>query len=173
MQNIIETPRLIIRKFTKDDAHALKIILGDPEVMRYSLKGALDEEGIREYLRTIILDHYEKHGFGLWAVVHKEDDQLIGYAGLICQTIDKEECVELGYRLATAYWGKGLAQEAAAAIRDFVFTEMGLDRLISIIDPCNVRSVRVAKKAGMERVKSTVFHGTDVDIYEIPNRKRL
>ena len=94
MNVILETPRLIIRKVSLSDAKQLKLVLGDPEVMRYSLKGALDESGIAEYINKILL-HYEKHSYGLWVVIFKETEQIIGLAGLIYQLVDDVPFLEL------------------------------------------------------------------------------
>ncbi|SCA64180.1 hypothetical protein SCG7086_CL_00070 [Chlamydiales bacterium SCGC AG-110-P3] len=86
---------------------------------------------------------------------------------MINQEIDEHKHVELGYRLATAYWGKGLATEASLAIRDYAFEMLGLDDLISIIDPKNVRSAGVALKVGMTSNRGAIFHGQHVQIYEL------
>jgi len=134
--------------------------------MRYSLKGALDREGVLESVKTIRA-HYEQHGYGLWGLILKETNQLIGIAGLVNQTVDGQQYVELGYRLAKKYWGKGLATEAAQAIKKYAFEALKLDRIISIIEPSNLLSSKVAERVGMTRLKSTTFHGFFVDIYEV------
>lgn len=163
---LFETSRLLVRKCVLEDINNLQKILGDPEVMQFSLKGPLDRKGIEAYLLGT-LSHYEKNGFGLWALIDKDNDALIGLAGLIKQTLDDSECVELIYRLAKDYWGKGLATEAALAIKEYAFTVLKLNRLVSIVEPGNVRSKKVAEKIGMYRLKSTTFHEFAVDIYDV------
>lgn len=93
--------------------------------------------------------HWEVHGFGLWAV--ERDDRLIGFAGVAYAAFIPELArrTELGWRLERASWGQGLATEAAVAARDDALGRLGLPELISIIDPGNVRSKRVAAKVGM------------------------
>lgn len=161
----LETKRLLLRPFTMDDLDQFAHLVADPEVMRFSLKGPLSREEAKEYLQNRILDHYAKYGFGLLAIIHKETNQLIGFAGLICQCIDEENLVELGYRLDPRYWKQGLATEAAQEIVKYAFTHLGLDRLICIIDPKNVASLSVAIRLGMGLWKKTLFHGFSVEVY--------
>lgn len=163
---VFETPRLFVRKCTIEDVDSLQKVLGDPEVMRFSLKGPLDKEKIAGYVKGT-LSHYEKHGYGLWALISKEEGKLIGLAGLINQTLDDCECVELIYRIAKDYWGRGLATEVALAIKEFAFTKSGLKRLVSIIEPENNRSRKVAEKIGMNLLKKTLFHGFEVEVYDV------
>lgn len=83
------------------------------------------------------------------------------------QEIDGEKKIELGYRLDPKYWGKGLATEACQAIAQYAFDMLKLDEVVSIIDPQNVRSIRVAEKVGMTKWKDTTFHGFAVGIYRM------
>lgn len=164
----LETTRLILREFTLDDLEAFAYLMSDPEVMRFSLKGPLKgKEQAREYLQKLILDHYAKHGYGVYALIYKEDNCLIGYAGLISQNIDRVMQTELGYRLLPKYWGKGLATEACLAICQYAFNQIDIDHLISIIDPKNIRSVEVAKRIGMSFWKNALFHEIPVEIYSL------
>jgi [ribosomal protein S5]-alanine N-acetyltransferase len=164
----LETERLILREFTMDDLDAFASLMADPEVMRFSLSGPMkDIKQAKEYLQKRILDHYAKFGYGLYAVIHKIDNCLIGSVGLIMQNIDGENKTELGYRLHPNYWGKGLATEAALAICQDAFERLGIDELISIIDPQNIRSLEVAKRIGMHYQKDAIFHRVPVNIYAI------
>lgn len=161
----LETKRLFIRKFTLFDDFAS--LMADKDLMLFSLNGPMGREKAEEYLKKRILPHYDRYGYGLWALFHKEDQRIIGIAGLMQQVIDNEEQVELGYRLLPSYWGKGLATEANRAILDFAFQELGLKNIISIIDPANIRSLEAAKRIGMRHIKDTVFHGIPVKIFQI------
>jgi len=163
----LESERLIVREFKEEDIDELALILGDPEVMKYSLKGPLSKEETLDYLRQRMLKSYEEHGYGLWALVSKETNRVIGLAGPINQIIDGEEYVEIGYRITRSEWGKGFATEAVECIRDFAFTHLHLDKVIAIIDPSNTQSIRVAEKAGYKLQKTTTFHGFHVGIYEL------
>ncbi|MBB6479326.1 GNAT family N-acetyltransferase [Spirochaeta isovalerica] len=155
---IIETERLILRQFTIDDLKALAPILADREVMRFSLNGPYSREKTEQFIRRC-LDNYLKRGTGLLALIHKGDDKLIGYCGIVIQEIDGEELPEVGYRLDPSYWGRGLATEAAAAAADYGFYNLGFPCLISIIEEENTASIRVAEKNGFVYGKDAVFMG--------------
>jgi GrpB-like predicted nucleotidyltransferase (UPF0157 family)/ribosomal protein S18 acetylase RimI-like enzyme len=161
----LETKHLIIRELTSDDLDAFSSLLGNPEVMHFSLSGPLSREQAKDYLEKRILGHYTQYGFGLWALTLAKNKQLIGIAGLLRQSIDGEELVELGYRLDPKYWGKGIASESAGAIARYAFDELQLDQIISLIDPKNVRSSRVALRLGMHYWKTTLFHNVPVQVY--------
>lgn len=162
---IPDTERLQLREFTSEDLDSIAPLMADPEVMRYSVSGPLSESQVEEFLRKRIIDHYAKFGFGLYAAIHKQDQALIGFTGLLVQNIDGEDRIELGYRLSPKYWGKGLATEAAKAVLHYAFQQLKIDELISIIDPKNTRSVEVAKRVGMNYWKQTLFHDIPVHVY--------
>lgn len=163
----IETERLILREFTLDDLDAFAWLMADPEVMRFSLTGPMTREQAGEYLSGRILDHYAKYGYGLWAVVQKEDNRVIGSIGLINQNLDGEHKTEVGYRLHPNFWGKGLATEACLAVCQYALITLGIKELISIIEPANTRSLEVAKRIGMKYIKDTSFYNFHVQIYQI------
>lgn len=163
----LETNRLIIRDFSQQDLELLAQLFAHPEVMRFSRAGPLSLQQTQELLEHRILGHYAQHGFGLWALIHKEDHQFIGVAGLVYQFVDGEELPELGYRLYPAYWGKGLASEACKAIVEYGFQHLGLDRIISIIEAANKRSIQVALGVGMHYWKNATFYEKPVQIYTL------
>src|SRR3954470_8765901 len=92
-----------------------------------------------------------------FAVILRADKQLIGYCGFFAQTVDGIEELEIGYRIDPAFWNRGLATEAAQAVRDYAFNDLCLSRVISLIHPENIASWRVAEKNGMTVEKETVF----------------
>lgn len=161
---IAVTTRLTLRTLSLADAPVLEPILGDPEVMRFSMTGPLEARGI-ELLLSRVAESYAQFGFGHWAVIRRADDRLIGICGLSMQTIDDLRQVEIGYRLARDAWGRGYATEAALAVRDYGFDQIGLDRLIAIIDPANAASQRVATKLGMLHESDALYHRRCVRIY--------
>ncbi len=146
------TSRLLLREFTPDDVDALAPILADPEVMRFSLSGPETREQTAAFI-TWCQEQYARSGFGLWAVIHIEDGQLIGYCGLSEWDIEGAHEVEVGYRLDPEYWGRGLATEAAEAALEYARNRLGLSRVIAIIEAENVASIRVAEKIGMRLEK--------------------
>lgn len=146
---VLETPRLLFRQLAMDDLDALAALYRDPEVRRYFPEGTLTYDETREELEWIIDVYYGRYGFGLWATIHKETGEFIGRCGLLPWTIEGRAEVEVAYLLAKAYWGQGLATEAAQAIMRYGFEELQLPRLICMMDPENLASQRVAQKMGM------------------------
>lgn len=154
---VIETERLILRRFTPADAADNFRIYTDPENMRFMGRRPDSVEFERYHLERHIANYYDKHDFGLWAVVLKEDGQLIGRCGLIFQPLDGAEVVEVTYLIDRHHWGRGLATEAARAVVKLGFEKYKLPRLVSFINPENVASVRVAQKAGMKYERDVDF----------------
>ena len=164
---LIETPRLMIRKLRWRDRDALTHILGDPEVMQFSLGGALSKDEIEAFLRDRVFAGYDRKGFSFYGVVEKTQQNLIGICGLLAQKIGDREEIEIGYRFARPYWGRGLATEAATVVRDYGLKTFHFTRLIAIIEPKNIRSIRVAEKIGMTYEKDSFFHDIPVQIYSL------
>ncbi|MUL36973.1 GNAT family N-acetyltransferase [Gloeocapsopsis dulcis] len=160
----IKTHRLILRELTLDDLEGLAQIYADPVVMKYYPNSITREE--TKYQITRMINGYQQRGWGLWATIHKADNKFIGRCGLIPQIVDGCPEVEIGYLLAKEYWGKGLATEAARAIRDYGFG-IGCDRLISLIAPGNIASQKVATKTGLCYEKDVIFRGKTVQVYAI------
>lgn len=162
----IKTKRLLLRHFVLEDAEQLAIIQADSVVMKY-----LRRRNYQETLKTLdwIFKCYDKYGYGLWAVIHKADDKIIGRAGLIWQNLPEINLkdVEIAYLLTQDYWGEGLATEAAMAIRDYGFEVIGCKRLISLIDPNNIASRKVASKVGLTYEREVNIEEKPVCVYGI------
>jgi ribosomal-protein-alanine N-acetyltransferase len=167
---IAETPRLRLRHFTCHDVQDMAQVMGDPEVMKYSLKGHLSSAQTHDFLEDVIAT-YTRKGFGLWALEEKTTGHVIGYCGHYFLSIDGREEVELSYRLARSHWGKGLATEAAMATVHYAFEVLQLPRLISLIDAENRGSIRVAEHCGLTYRKETEFQGVSVKLYAIEAHK--
>lgn len=163
----LQTNRLILRNFTSNDLDDLSHLLANEEVMRFSVGGPLPRNQVKDFLENRIIGHYAQYGFSLYAVVHAKDNRVIGCAGFMLQSIAEEEFFELGYRLDPSFWGKGLAFEAAETLIEYGFNTLHFDQIISIIDPRNNRSLKVASRAGMRYWKDATFHGIEVQIYTI------
>ncbi len=144
---ILDTPRLILREFSPDDADSLGAVLSDPETMRF-YPAPLDRTGVEEWIARN-RRRYSKDGHGLWAMVLKSTGGLIGDCGLTVQPVDSADEIEIGYHVRRDHWGQGLATEAARACRDYGFARLPVDLLISLIRPENLPSRRVAEKNGM------------------------
>src|SRR5262249_58043580 len=127
--------------------------------------GLTSVEHALEILRSHPLADYRKHGFGRWACVHKQGGAVIGFAGL--KHLDDLGEVDIGYRLLPAYWGAGLATEACRAVLDHGFASLRLGRVIGLVDPRNVASVRVLEKLGLSFVGLVDYDGHRVTKYVI------
>jgi hypothetical protein len=120
--------RLYYRPFRRSDAEAAFDFFGDPEVMEYSAFGVHPNiERTAEMLAGFI-DHNRRRGFGLWAVIERDTDELIGMAGLT--EFDKAGDLELAYRLRRDRWGRGYGTEAATAWVEKGFSTLGLPQIV-------------------------------------------
>lgn len=144
-----------------DDLAALHLLYRDPEIRRYFPDGTLTLEQTREELEWFLDGHPRDPRLGLWATEHKETGAFIGRCGLLPWEIGGRQEVEVAYLLDRAWWGQGLASEAARGIIDHGLEELKLSRLISLIDPQNQASRRVAERVGMVLAKE--LDGVDGD----------
>jgi ribosomal-protein-alanine N-acetyltransferase len=151
----IETDRLVLRQFNQDDLDDLAALYGDPVVMRYYPQ-TYNLEETRQRL-TVIISSYETDDCGLLATILKEDGTFAGRCGILPQHIEDEPLPEIGYMLHSAYWGRGLATEAARALRDYGFREFGYEAMYSLIRPVNKPSQAVALRNGM-KLSRDVMH---------------
>lgn len=156
---IVETERLILRQFCLSDADAMNRVFGDSEVMRFG-DGVQTNQWVRDWLCRCFENYQQKSAIGPWAVVVKSSTETIGYCGFFYfPDVCGQPETEIGYRLARTYWGRGYATEAVIAVRDYGLNIFGISRLIAMIDPQNIASIRVAKKAGMQYEKDVMFEG--------------
>jgi RimJ/RimL family protein N-acetyltransferase len=146
---ILETKRLILRRLLPDDLDNLYALYSDQEIRRYFPEGTLTYEETKDELEWFLNGHPDHPQLGLWATIHKDSHHFIGRCGLLPWTIEQRLEVEVAYLLDKAYWGQGLATEAAQAIADYGFEQLHLSRLICLIDPHNQASIKVARKIGM------------------------
>lgn len=167
---ILETPRLLLREFEPNDADALARVLTDAETMRY-YPAPLDRAGVEQWIARNRVRYASDH-YGLWAMILKESRELIGDCGLIRQEVDGTVEVEIGYHVRRDLWGRGLAPEAAAACRDYGFSQLRAKRLISLIRPENTPSRRVAEKVGLTLWKTVDWRGLDHCVYLIRSEMR-
>jgi RimJ/RimL family protein N-acetyltransferase len=136
-------------------------VFGACDVMRFG-DGTKTPAQVRQWISDWINDLYHKWGFGMWAVVHASDERTIGYCGLsrFPSRVRRDE-TEIGFRLARSYWGLGLATEAVRASRDYAFSTLKLPKLVALVDPANVASIRVVQKAGFVYERDAMLEGYD------------
>jgi ribosomal-protein-alanine N-acetyltransferase len=155
--SVIETERLVLRRFTPEDAEENYRIYTDPLNMRF-MGGPPDSvESERHQIRRHISHYYERHGFGLWAAVLKENGRLVGRCGFLRHEVEGAREVEVSYLIDRHYRGRGLATEAAREAVRLGFEMYGFPRIVAMINPENVASVRVAEKLGMRYERDADF----------------
>ncbi len=113
---ICETPRLMLRKIVDEDLDSLLAILGDAEVMRFSVHGPDNRDGVLKFIEAT-KKRYSRDGVAQWAVILKSSGALIGECGISVQTINETKEYEIGYRFNPQYWKRGFGSEAAVAAR--------------------------------------------------------
>lgn len=163
---ILETARLILRPFVVDDAADFYRLNSDPEVLRYTGdQPPASVEDARLGLLERPLADYRRYGFGRWACVLKATGQFIGFAGL--KYVPELSEVDLGYRLSREFWGQGMATEAGRASVAHGFDELGLRRIIGLVEPRHLASVRVLEKCGMKYEGMVDYRGEPVAQYAV------
>jgi [ribosomal protein S5]-alanine N-acetyltransferase len=160
---VLETLRLALRKYTLADVPALEAVIGDPIAMEF-YPSAYDRQGVEDWIRRS-LERYERDGHGLWAMLLKGSNELIGDCGCTLQEVEGQNHMEIGYHVRRDLWGRGYATEAARACMKYAFEKIGAQRVISMIRPENLRSIRVAEKNGMILEKVVFWRGYDHCIY--------
>lgn len=155
---ILETPRLVLRPMQSDDVEALLKIFADPRVMASFGVPPFDHSQMMEWVQRN-LDHQDEFQYGLFSVIHKENQVLIGDCGLEQMEIEGASAAELGYDFRSDYWNQGYATEAATAVRDYAFDELHLPQLVSLIRVGNLASKRVAEKIGMQCIAEFERYG--------------
>jgi RimJ/RimL family protein N-acetyltransferase len=147
----LSTERLLLRPWRESDLEPFAALNADPVVMEYLAKPLDRAES--DLMVTRIMSHFDSHGFGLWAVEEPNAAALIGMIGLAIPRFEAHftPCVEVGWRLARAHWGKGYATEAARAALHYGFEQLGLDEIVAFTVPQNIRSRAVMERLGMTR----------------------
>lgn len=162
----LETERLVLRPLRGDDLGALALLHAEQSFWQYPLGRGQTRAETEEFLERAI-DSYARHSFGLHAVVERATGTLTGWAGLSVPGFLPEilPAVEVGWRLGSAWRGRGYATEAGAAWVGWGFETLDLDRIVSIYEPANEASGRVMGKLGFEPDRMTVHPGRKIDLY--------
>lgn len=159
------TSRLYLRPFELSDSEVLYRILGQPGILLHFPNPS--PPGLARVQRMINfqLDHWQKYGFGWWAIQEKETSRFIGWSGL--QYLPETHEVEIAYLLDRDYWGRGLATEAARSGLRFGFDETGQNEIVGIVHPDNKGSIKVLEKLGMRFTDRREYFGMDCLRYSL------
>ena len=168
---MIESERLIFRKFTLDDLPKLIEQRTDPEVSKYLGGTKLQNPEALAKRIQFYISCYDTHGFGMCAMLWKPTGEMIGSAGL--QPLDGTDDIEVGYSMIKEYWGQGIGTESARAWMTHGFTNHGLDRIVAVAHTENWASRRIMEKVGMTYEKTEVHYGADCAFYAISKEKFL
>ena len=148
MLTSIDTPHLLLRPFTIDDAEAYWPLVSLPDVLRYTgeePKTSLAH--VQEILLTRPLNDYQVHGYGRMACIEKSSGRLVGFSGL--KFLDDMQETDVGYRFLPECWGKGYATESGRALMAQGRVQCGIARIIGLVQPANGASARVLEKLGL------------------------
>ncbi len=160
MPRLIEpqTDRLSLRQWREEDREPFAALNSDPEVMEFFPSPLSRCES--DVLADRIAQSITERGWGLWAADLKESGEFIGFIGLWIpsSTLPYSPCVEVAWRLARRFWGKGLATEGARAALRTGFKSLGLDQIFSFTSPLNLRSLAVMERLGMTAEPNTFEH---------------
>ena len=159
---ILETKRLILRELEQNDFNETCKLLQDPIVM-YAYEGPFNKKEVQEWLDKQF-KRYQNEGVGLWGVIEKCNNELIGQCGITYQYYKDKKIPEIGYLFRKEFWHRGYATEAATACRDYAFNNLKINEIYSIIRDTNIASQKVALRNCMNKIASFVKHYRNVDM---------
>ena len=163
VNDAMETERLVLRMFRESDTDVYAEMLADPEVMHFLGKPMSRQEAWRNM--AMVLGHWHLRGYGMWAVEEQASGELVGRVG--CWRPEGWPGLEVGWTLRRRFWGRGYATEAARASVAYAFEALDQTRVISLIAPENVNSIRVAERLGEKPEGEWDIFGTKVIIYAV------
>lgn len=162
-ENILETERLILRKWTIADTNALFEIMRDAKVARFIGDGEpFTVEKANDFLAWAE-DFERANGFCRWKVIEKSTNEVVGSCGF--GRIKESEEIELGYLFAQKAWGKGYATEIAEACAGYGFKKLGFREIIALTDAENIASQKVLEKIGFSQRGTEIFGGEECLVY--------
>jgi len=158
----LETQRLRLRLFTPDDVQIMYELCSDPDVIKYADTAVKDMQEAKQRLEQGPLADYQKYGYGRFAVELKSTGKVIGFCGI--KYLPEIDLPEVGYRYLKEYWDRGIGTEAALACVDFARTDLKIKKLVALIMPENIGSIKLAEKLGM--TQGPLIHVFDVEAFQ-------
>lgn len=149
---VIETSDLLLRHWHDRDIAPFAQLNSDERAMEYFLAPLSYQETVELYDR--IQDEFSSHGFGVFAIEHRDSGAFVGCVGLhnVGFEADFTPAIEIMWRLLPQYWGNGYATQAARACLRYAKKELGFEKIVAFTTIANKRSERVMQKIGMTRV---------------------
>lgn len=149
-----ETKRLLLRPVAASDVSALFRIYGDPATNTFNPAGPYPDRHHAETVLQRWLSHWDRYGFGNWALALRDDPgRIVGFGGLSVLRYDDITINNLGYRLATEAWGKGLATEFARGAVHAGFTTLNLSEISAVVRQHHLASQKVLEKTGLTCIR--------------------
>lgn len=174
MNLILKTDRLILRELQLSDADAFFAMDSNPKVHIYLWQKPVEK--IEETIQTIEFVHkqYQDNGIGRFAILLKDTNEFIGWAGLKYNTEmvnNKTNFYDIGYRLEEKFWGNGYASEATFAWLKYAFESMKIKKIVAAAHAENSASNRILQKIGMQITEQYIENGVSWNWYELENNK--
>lgn len=161
---VIDTERLLLRRFTLDDAESYLPLVSDPDVIRYTGESPqYSIDGVREILSSRPLRDYAVHGFGRMACIEKSSGRLVGFSGL--KYLEDLQEIDIGYRFLPDCWGKGYATESARILMQQESIQHSISRIIGLVQRENQASANVLLKLGLSFERTINLDGYNLDVY--------
>ncbi len=163
MEIVIETERLILRKFTLDDAAFMLELLNTPAWLRFiGDRNVRTIEEAGQYLLNGNIRSYREYGFGFYVVVIKETNESLGICGIVKR--EGLDDIDIGFGFLPQFIGKGYGYEAATAMLDYALNDLKIKRIVAIINPENVVSIALIKKIGLQFEKMVRLSNKDIEL---------
>jgi [ribosomal protein S5]-alanine N-acetyltransferase len=167
---ILETPRLLLREYSLDDALDLLRLNSDAEIMRFARKTPTVTRSEAEANIVVFQQQYAENGYGRWAVILKTTGEHVGYCGLKHRNAEadpRRDFTDIGYRFERKHWKSGFATEAARACLEFGFEKLNLQRLVGCAPVENKQSIRVLEKIGLKFYSNFLLDNTPSVWYQL------
>jgi RimJ/RimL family protein N-acetyltransferase len=156
----VETERMVAERMRPRHQRELSVLLRDPRVARTLWPGEpVPTEGLLLHILADKLDHWERHGFGLWLLRDRATGAMVGRGGLQHTVVGRYGEVEAGWAIVPERWGEGLATELAHLCLEVAFGELELAQVIAMALPTNVASRRVMEKSGFAHERVLLYRG--------------
>lgn len=163
MMVIAESTRLLLRPLNENDMENLAQVLSD-DISMVHYPHPFSGEEVRNWICKNI-KRYNDDGFGLWAVIRKEDNKFLGDCGITLQNIDNEILPEIGFHIIRKYSNQGYATEAAQLCLKYAKLNLSYDTIYSYSRKTNIASQRVSEKIGMKKLKLYSENGIEHLVY--------